>query len=222
MTSTTRVSPSLGWVAIIDDDAAVRRSLDKLLRHEGYQTLVYESTERFLADALGSDPVDVVLSDMRMPGRSGVDLQGQLQVRGSLASIVFISGDSRPDEIIQAMKNGAVDFLLKPFDGPSLLRAVAHAVEVRQQRLAQQERSRQAEELLQRLTPREREICHWMLMGYSNQQISRFDGAASATIKLHRARVMEKMGVNSLAELMALLPPAQRDALTKVSENTAG
>jgi len=99
---------------------------------------------------------------------------------------------------------------------------VAHAVQVRQQRRAQQERSRQAEELCQRLTPREREICHWMLMGYSNQQISRFDGVASATIKLHRARVMEKMGVNSLAELMALLPPAQRDALIKDSENTAG
>ena len=196
----------LGHVVVIDDDASVRRSLCIMLERAGYQVSEHESADAFLQNpVLPASPV-VVLLDMRMPGTSGVMLQAKLKTLVKHpVPIVFVSGDSRPDEIISAMKQGAVDFLLKPFTAQAMLDVMARAMHLAVQ--TEEISSKQAivSERLQRLTPRELQICHWMVRGYSNQQISSFDGGAAATIKLHRSRVMEKMQAQSLPELIDLL-----------------
>lgn len=195
----------LGHVLVIDDDASVRRSLCTMLERAGYQVREYESADAFLANPVLPSPA-VVLLDMRMPGTTGVMLQAKLKTLVTHpVPIVFVSGDSRPDEIISAMKQGAVDFLLKPFTAQAMLDVITRAMQLAVQ--SEQASSKQAviSERLQRLTPRELEICHWMVRGFSNQQISSFDGGAAATIKLHRARVMEKMQAQSLPELIDMV-----------------
>lgn len=195
----------LGHVVVIDDDASVRRSLCTMLERAGYRVSDHESADAFLQNPVPASPV-VLLLDMRMPGTTGVMLQAKLKTLvAHPVPIVFVSGDSRPDEIISAMKQGAVDFLLKPFTAQAMLDVITRAMQLAVQ--SQETSSKQAvvSERLQRLTPRELEICHWMVRGFSNQQIASFDGGAAATIKLHRSRVMEKMQANSLPELIEML-----------------
>jgi two-component system response regulator FixJ len=195
---------ALGNVLVIDDDASVRRSLSTMLDRAGYEVSLFESADEFLKKPILSTPAVVVL-DMRMPGTTGVALQSQLRTLSQSAAVVFVSGDSRPDEIIAAMKQGAVDFLLKPFSAQAMLDAVQKAMLVAEQLAMQSKKQLKVSERLARLTPRELEICHWMVRGYSNQQIASIDGGAAATVKLHRARVMEKMSAQSLPELIDML-----------------
>lgn len=204
MTSSTDKSPHLGHVIVIDDDASVRRSLRTMLGRAGYEVLLYDSAEAFLQNPVVPAPA-VILLDMRMPGLTGVGLQSQLKVLLENVPLVFVSGDSRPEEIIVAMKQGAIDFLLKPFTAQAMLDVIERAMKMSHQAVRDATKSVQISERLNRLTPREMEVCHWMVRGYSNQQIASLDGGASATIKLHRARVMEKMGANSLPELIDML-----------------
>ena len=195
----------LGHVVVIDDDPSVRRSLCTMLERAGYRVTDYESADAFLQNPVLPSPA-VLLLDMRMPGTTGVMLQAKLKTLVTHpVPIVFVSGDSRPDEIISAMKQGAVDFLLKPFTAQAMLDVITRAMQVAVQ--SQEVRNKQAmvSERLQRLTPRELEICHWMVRGFSNQQIASLDGGAAATIKLHRSRVMEKMQAHSLPELIDML-----------------
>jgi FixJ family two-component response regulator len=206
------VPPTFGRVAIVDDDAAVRRSLASLITQHGYQAQVFEDAESFLE---AMPDVDVLLLDVRMPGLSGVNLQEKNTNENKNKHIVFIGGDSRPEEIIKAMKQGAIDFLLKPFTAQTVLDVLSKAVNSSALALTQLQRNEQIMSLLQRLTPREMEICHWMVRGYSNQQISVFDGAAASTIKLHRARVMEKMEVANLPELIDMLSGVDVGGLVK-------
>ena len=196
--------PPLGHVVVIDDDAPVRRSLRAMLERVGYEVSVHDNAESFLQNPT-VPPITVILLDMRMPGMTGVGLQTQLQAALHQVPIIFMSGDSRPDEIITAMKQGAFDFLLKPFTAQALLAVIQRAIErVQQAQMTLNQKERLTEQL-QRLTPRELEMCKWMVRGYSNKQIASFDGAAPATIKLHRAHVMEKMGVKTLPELIEVL-----------------
>lgn len=195
---------SLGHVVVIDDDASVRRSLRNMLERVGYDVHVHESAEAFLQNATVPAP-SVILLDMRMPGMTGVGLQTQLQNALQHAPIIFMSGDSRPDEIITAMKQGAFDFLLKPFTAQVLMEATQRAMREAEKALRNANQKANLAEQIKRLTPRELEICKWMVRGYSNKQIASFDGAAAATIKLHRAHVMEKLGVRTLPELMEAL-----------------
>ena len=115
------------------------------------------------------------------------------------------------------MKQGAVDFLLKPFTAQAMMDVIQRAMRLSEIALVEADKNLQVSERLQRLTPREMEVCHWMVRGYSNQQIATLDGGASATIKLHRARVMDKMGASTLPELIDMLigmeiPAPQRQA----------
>ncbi len=192
---------SLGHVVVVDDDALVRRSVRTMLERVGYSVSVHEGANDFLQHDPPAAPA-VVLLDMRMPGMTGVGLQAQIKNSGLQAPVIFMSGDSRPDEIITAMKQEAFDFLLKPFTAQAMLVVVERAMQAAQQALQQANQKRAIAEQLQQLTPREREICKWMVRGYTNKQIAAFDGAAPATIKLHRAHVMEKMGVRTLPELI--------------------
>lgn len=198
-------APSLaGHVVVIDDDASVRRSLATVLERSGYQVVVYPSADAFLENPIVPSPA-VILVDMRMPGTSGVALQAQLRTLAKNVPVVFASGDSRPEEIIAAMKQGAVDFLLKPFTAQAMLDAIARAMGLSQKAVKVASKLEQVSDRLKRLTPRELEVCHWMVRGYSNQQISNMDGAAAATIKLHRARVMDKMAARTLPDLIDML-----------------
>ena len=194
----------LGHVIVIDDDFSVRRSLCTMLERAGYEVSLYESADEFLAAPLLPSPA-VILLDMRMPGTTGVGLQTQLKVIAQHLPVIFVSGDSRPEEIITAMKQGAVDFLLKPFTAQAMMDVIQRAMRMSEQSIIEVNKNLQVSDLLKRLTPREMEICHWMVRGYSNQQIATIDGGAPATIKLHRSRVMDKMGAASLPELIDLL-----------------
>ena len=204
MSNLSEVSSSLGPVVVIDDDASVRHSLATLLERSGYQVVLYASADAFLENPVIPSPA-VMLVDMRMPGTTGVALQAQLQTLAKNVPVVFASGDSRPEEIIAAMKQGAVDFLLKPFTAQAMLDTVARAMGLSEKAVIQAGKLEQVSDRLKRLTPRELEVCHWMVRGYSNQQISNLDGAAPATIKLHRARVMDKMAASTLPDLIDMV-----------------
>lgn len=193
-----------GHVVVVDDDASVRKSIQTLLKREGYRVSVHDSADDLMQN-LAFYPPTVLLTDMRMPGVSGVDLQAKLKALGHNLPMVFVSGESRQEEIIAAMKQGAVDFLLKPFTAQAMLDALQKAMRMASEQLAQANKTNRVSDLLKRLTPRELEVCHWMVRGYSNQQISQMDGAAPATIKLHRARVMEKMAASTLPDLIDMV-----------------
>lgn len=194
----------LGHVIVIDDDDSVRRSLCTMLERAGYEVSLYDCADAFLANPVVPRP-SVILLDMRMPGTPGVGLQSQLKTLAQNVPVVFVSGDSRPEEIIAAMKQGAVDFLLKPFTAQVMMEVIQRAMRMSEIAIVEADKNLQVSERLQRLTPREIEVCHWMVRGYSNQQIATIDGGAPATIKLHRARVMDKMGASTLPELIDML-----------------
>ncbi len=175
-----------------------------MLQRAGYEVSAYDSADEFLAYPIIPSPC-VILLDMRMPGTTGVGLQSQLKTLAQNVPVIFVSGDSRPEEIISAMKQGAVDFLLKPFTAQAMMDVIQRAMQLSEAAIVQADKSLKVSERLKRLTPREMEICHWMVRGYSNQQISTIDGGASATIKLHRARVMDKMAATTLPELIDML-----------------
>ena len=202
--SSTEQLQTLGHVIVIDDDASVRRSLCTMLERAGYEVSLYESADHFLSHPKVSSPA-VILLDMRMPGTTGVGLQAQLKTIARNVPVIFVSGDSRPEEIIAAMKQGAVDFLLKPFTAQSMMDVIQRSMRLSQEAIMEADKSSLVSERLKRLTPRELEVCHWMVRGYSNQQIASLDGGASATIKLHRARVMDKMSAETLPELIDML-----------------
>jgi FixJ family two-component response regulator len=165
---------------------------------------LYDCADAFLQNPVVPSPA-VILLDMRMPGTTGIGLQSQLKTLAHNVPVIFVSGDSRPEEIIAAMKQGAVDFLLKPFTAQAMMDVIQRAMRMSQQAVVVADKFLQVSERLKRLTPREMEVCHWMVRGYSNQQIATIDGGASATIKLHRARVMEKMAASTLPELIDML-----------------
>ncbi len=197
---------SLGHVVVIDDDASVRRSVRTMLERVGYTVSVHEGANAFLEQDPPTAPA-VLLLDMRMSGMTGVALQAHIKNSGLQAPVIFMSGDSRPDEIITAMKQEAFDFLLKPFTAQAMLGVVERAMQAAQDALQHDHHLRAIALQLQQLTPRELEICKWMVRGYTNKQIAAFDGAAPATIKLHRAHVMEKIGVRTLPELIETVGP---------------
>lgn len=204
MTNSPDPVQDLGHVIVIDDDASVRRSLCTMLERAGYSVSLYDCADAFLQNPVVPSPA-VILLDMRMPGTTGIGLQSQLNILARDVPVIFVSGDSRPEEIIAAMKQGAIDFLLKPFTAQAMMDVIQRAMRLSHQAVVVADKNSQVSERLQRLTPREMEVCHWMVRGYSNQQIATIDGGASATIKLHRARVMEKMAANSLPALIDML-----------------
>ena len=215
MTSSTEHLESLGHVIVIDDDASVRRSLCTMLERAGYSVSLCDSADAFLSNPVVPMP-SVILLDMRMPGTTGISLRSQLKTLAHNVPVIFVSGDSRPEEIIVAMKQGAVDFLLKPFTAQAMMDVIQRSMRISHQAVEVADKNLQVSERLKRLTPRELEVCHWMVRGYSNQQIATIDGGASATIKLHRARVMDKMDATTLPELIDMLngidiPAPQRE-----------
>lgn len=204
-----------GHIYLIDDDASIRRALSGTLERLGYSVSVYEAPDAFLRGAVPVSPA-VVLLDMRMPGKSGVEVQAELIANNWSTPIIFISGESLPAQIVRAMKQGAADSLLKPFSMESLLRAVDNGLAKDAELHALLLHSRNLQQRYDLLTPREKEVCADILSGRSNKEIAEISSSAAATIKLHRARVLNKMQAKSLSDLIAmfegtdLLPTANK------------
>jgi len=190
-------------VYVIDDDESVRRSLARLLRAAGLNAETFPSAQAFLERELPDRTACLVL-DVRMPGPSGLDLQAALAQTGRIVPIIFLTGYGNVPMSVQAMKDGAVDFLQKPLDEKELLAAVDRALaRCRAARAEQAER-----DVIQRrydtLTPRERQVLGLVVAGLLNKQIAANLGAAEKTIKIHRGRVMRKMAAASVADLVRM------------------
>ena len=198
-------------ICVIDDDPAVRTAVARLLQSEGYVVQRYASATEFLEarESKGFGPVCVV-SDLSMPGLSGLDLQNALAASDTEYAIVFITGHGSIPSTVEAMKKGAVDFLTKPFGDAELLRAVHDAVEKLRCICTRLNELRSTSRRLAVLTPREREVLQHVVAGRLNKQIAADLGTVEKTIKVHRARVMEKMEVHSVAELVRLCERANR------------
>lgn len=190
-------------VLVIDDDVSVRRSLGRLLRAAGHDVATYASAEEFL-DADPSADTMCLICDVRMPGLDGLALQERLHDEGASLPIIFITGHGDVPTSVRAMKVGAVDFLTKPYDGAKLLAAVDEALEINRRERADREGFESVRERWESLTPREREVLELIVTGMLNKQIAYRLGTSEKTIKVHRARVLEKMQASSVAELVRL------------------
>ena len=190
-------------VFVVDDDASVRKSLVRLIKAAGYEAEAFGSVGDFLARRPYDGPCCLVL-DVRMPGRTGLDLQEALRAAGQRLSIVFITGYRDVPVSVKAMKGGAVDFLTKPVDEGTLLGAIEQAVA---RTLADRQRQARQTEIQKRiatLTPREAAVFALVVTGMLNKQIGSELGIGEKTVKVHRGRVMEKMQAGSLADLVRL------------------
>ena len=195
-------------VFVIDDDASVRRGLTRLLRSARYKSEIFESASDFLVREQHSGPACVIV-DVRMPGLNGMDLQETLIQRGREEQLVFITGHGDIPMCAQAMKAGAVDFLRKPFRDDELLQCIERAlVRSAEQRRLSSERH-EARRLLDLLTPREFQVMQLVITGMLNKQIAGELGTAEKTVKVHRGRMMQKLRVTSVAELVRLVQTAQ-------------
>lgn len=190
-------------VYVIDDDASVRRSLARLIRSVGLDVETFSSARDFLSSNLPDHPSCMVL-DVKMPGMSGLELQEALAAAHRTIPIIFITGFGTIPTSVQAIKGGAVDFLEKPFEENTLLDAVHRAIHYDQQYREKNRERLQIQRRLESLTHREREVFELVATGMLNKQIAFHLGITEKTIKVHRARVMQKMAAQSLADLVRL------------------
>jgi FixJ family two-component response regulator len=192
----------LPTVFVVDDDASVRKGLERLLKSAGFRSEGCASAEEFLDRWERHPAPGCVLLDIQMPGLDGFQLQQKLQTATHPIPIIFITGHGDIPLSVRAMKAGAVDFLSKPFRDDDLLDAIQQAIlRDRQQRLVRSERDAVAARYAT-LTAREREVMTLVVLGRLNKQIAYELGASEKTIKIHRSRVMEKMKVQSVADLV--------------------
>jgi RNA polymerase sigma factor (sigma-70 family) len=195
------MSEGQGTVYVVDDDSQMRKALVRLFTSNGLKAHAFSSAGEFLGQAPAERPACLLL-DIRMPGLSGLDLQTELADRKIRLPIVFITGHGDVRASVRAMKGGAVDFLLKPFNDRDLISTVQQALATDRQLAYSIERQEEFRRRLQSLTPREREVHDRVIKGLLNKQIAAELGASEQTIKVHRHRIMSKMGVASVAELV--------------------
>lgn len=192
-----------GIVFVVDDDDPVRRALERLIRSVGLPVEAFASAQELLERDLPEGPACVV-TDVRMPGLSGLDLQQELSRLGRPMPIVFMTGHGTVPMSVRAMKAGAVDFLQKPVDEQLLLDAIHHALERSGREREESGRQEGIRARIDTLTAREREVFELVVRGLLNKQIAAELGASEKTIKVHRARVMQKMRADSLADLVRM------------------
>ena len=197
-------TPDQTLIHIVDDDEALRRSLLFLFDSVGWRAQAYASADEFLAAYRPGAPGCLVL-DIRMPGMSGLELQQALRARGHVLPVIFITGHGDVSLAVQAMKQEACDFLEKPFKDQALLDAVGQAVRRSRDDLAVEARRSQAHALLERLSPREREVARRVARGLPNKLIARELDISEKTVHVHRQHVMEKTHTGSAAELARLM-----------------
>jgi len=190
-------------VFVVDDYAPGRRSISRLLRTAGFVVAAFASAQEFLAQY---DPqtLGCLVLDLAMPVVSGLELQNILADRGSLLPIIFLTAHGDVPKSVQAMKHGASDFLTKPVNDEDLLAAVRSAIEKHRALWREQAELSEIRARLSTLTPREREVLEYVVAGRLNKQIASDLGTVEQTVKVHRAHVMQKMKVHSVAELVRL------------------
>jgi FixJ family two-component response regulator len=196
----TAVAP---LVFVVDDNPSVRKSLSRLLAAAGYTVEAFASAREFLTRGPSEDPCCLVL-DVRMPGLTGIELQAALAAAGRRMSIVFLTGHVDVPMSVKAMKGGAVDLLTKPIDREALLAAIVRAVAKDTEDRSEEIRIAEIRQRVKTLTVRETQVFALVVTGMLNKQIAFDLGVVEKTIKVHRARVMEKMRAGSVAELVRL------------------
>lgn len=190
-------------VYLVDDDPSVLRAMKRLLTAGGFDTRAYSDPALFLAEHNPATP-GCILLDMALPGLSGIDVQSKLTAAHHDQPVIFISGESNVPATVTAMKSGAVDFLTKPFDETTLLTAVRDAIARDVAKRATEAEFTGIMARINGLTPRERAVFFRVIAGRLNKQIAADLEIVEKTVKVHRARVMKKMGVRTLAELVRL------------------
>ncbi len=190
-----------GTVFVIDDDPSMRKALGRLCQSAGLKVKTFASAREFLDGWAPESPACIVL-DVCMPGLSGLDLQAEIATRDIQTPIVFITGQGDIPMSVQAMKAGAVDFLTKPFRNKALIAVIREAISKDSRLQESQAEHKTIEHCLQNLTPRERQVFEMVVKGMLNKQIAFDLGTSEQTIKVHRRRVMDKMQVTSVAELV--------------------
>ena len=193
-------------VFLVDDDPSVRRALTRLMRSAGYSVQPFASAREFLEFWAVTDERNIacLVLDIRMPGLSGLDLQRELQTRSILLPIIFVTSHGDIPMTVKAIKDGAVDFLPKPVKDSVLLKAIEQALARAELEVGERQEVQNLQKRLDTLTPREREVMRLVVKGLLNKQIAFQLGTVEKTVKVHRGRVMEKMKVQSLPELVRI------------------
>jgi FixJ family two-component response regulator len=192
-----------GNIFLVEDDHELRLHLGDMLRHLGYEVSSFESATSFLKQAHRCSPAVLIL-DMRMPQMTGLDLQKALLEKDWDLPIIYMSGESQSQEIIDAMKFGAIEFLWKPFAHSQLTEAIDKGLKIDIEHHDYQQRMFHVDTLHQSLSPREKNMLDLMLSGHGNKHIASATGVMADTVKKYRANILAKMQVNSFAELLAL------------------
>jgi len=192
---------------VVDDDASVRRSLSFLIKSLGYRVETFDCADAFLARKPHGD-IGCIITDVKMPGLTGLDLQDALGRGENALPIIFITGHGDLPMGVKAMKKGAVDFLAKPFDDEDLIAAIALALERCRNARETSAAAAAAQRRIETLSPREHEVLRHVISGRLNKQIAFDLGIAEHTVKIHRGRIMKKLAVASLADLVRLVEKA--------------
>jgi two-component system response regulator FixJ len=196
-------------IMVVDDDSGVRNAMRILLKSVGLESVLYSSAQEFLAAYQPSQP-GCLLLDIRMPGMSGLELQQQLNLRGAVIPVIFMTGHGDVPMAVEAMQHGAFDFLQKPFRDQDLLDRIQKAIAKDAQSRASLGEHERIRTHLKTLTAREREVMDLMIQGKQNKAIAQDLGVSPRTIEIHRARVMEKMEAHSVAELVRMMLDLER------------
>ena len=207
MSQLRKLEPSNGpatTIFVVDDDDAMRRSLEFLVASAGYEVKAFESAQAFL-DHYRTPMFGCLLLDVRMPGMNGLELLDHMRDRSIRIPVIFVTAFGDIPMAVRAVKTGAFDFIEKPFDGAELLVRVRKALTQAKQSPAGQQDSDEVRNRLESLTPREREVMDQVVSGMLNKQIARELGISIKTVENHRARVMGKMQAHSLAELVRMV-----------------
>jgi two-component system, LuxR family, response regulator FixJ len=191
-------------VMVVDDDAGVRNAMRSLLKSVGLTAALYPSAQEFLA-AYDPDQPGCLVLDIRMPGMSGMDLQQQLNLRGAVVPVIFMTGHGDIPMAVEAMQHGAFDFLQKPFRDQELLDRVQRALARDAETRARMRHTDRIRERLASLSPREREVLDLVTQGKANKMVAGDLGVSQRTVEIHRAHVMQKMEAGSLAELVRMM-----------------
>lgn len=194
----------IGHVYLVDDDESALRAFSRLLRLGGHQVETFDHPEKLLRSGPWQRPGCLIV-DLKMPRMSGLELQKELLKRDPVLPILFLSGASDAPAIVNAMRSGAINFLTKPINKETLLSAVGEALKRDAETFEGEQELAELRLRFERLTPREQEVCLLVGRGLQNKEIAAELGTAVKTVKVHRARVMQKMEANSVADLVRVL-----------------